>query len=1132
MRPCRSFSLELIAIAILLVSASASLTPVAGQENTIALDQSPATVDYVKDVRPILRANCATCHNEAQPEGGLRLDLASEMIKGGDSGLAIEPGKGDESLLIRAVMQTGDLKMPPPDEAKPLGESQIEILRRWIDEGANVPKNESQISHWSFRIPVRPAVPVIAETEASGNENSASRTLEVNPIDAFLAQSHRQKNLNALPLAPKHILLRRVYLDLIGLPPTPEQLQSFLNDESTDAWEKVVDELLASPHYGERWGRHWMDVWRYSDWDGHGAEVRESKPHIWRWRDWIIESLNEDKPYDRMIMEMLAADEIAPDDAQAIRATGYLVRNWYLFNRNTWIDNTIEHTGKAFLGITFNCARCHDHMYDPISQAEYYQLRAFFEPHDVRTDRLPSQPDVTKDGLVRVFDAHANAQTLLFVRGDEKRPLKDKPLEPRVPASLGARDLTIQSVNLPASAYYPGLQRFIATEALGRAEAEAHAASLAHTAAEQALEKSRSELLAFQTSPTLEPNAPVLKDDFSEARPEIWVTGTGTWQYREGHLSQLDPADTMCMLKALPALPSDFSARLKFRTTGGDVYQSVGIAFDVIDDQNFSFVYASTGGSKIQVAHRVNGTDQYPATGMKDLPVELNREHELLVVAKGKQLEVTFNGELVVTYLMPSERPTQAQFSLWTYDATAELLALEVTSNAVLSEAGLLASLQQAESAARLAERKQQFASAALDAVRACIAADQANYLQPPAANCKELSLAAGQAERTLALRQEELNLLTAEQALQKEKAGQPADGSPIGEAKQKSIADAEAAVLAAKNAVEAAQKSAAEPFEAYTRLTTVYPATSTGRRSALARWIASRDNPLTARVAVNHIWLRHFHQPLVPTLFDFGLNGMHPSHPELLDWLACELMDSGWKMKPLHRLIATSEAYRRLSSAPNELREVASSNAQLDPENHQLWRQNSYRMEAEIVRDATLHIAGKLDTTMFGPDIDPNAGLTLGRRSLYFRNSKEKKMTFLATFDSPNPVECYRRPESISPQQSLAMSNSPLTLTQSRNLAAELIDQLAVKPKDETSHEFVILAFQRVLNRKPDTKEMSTCTDFLQQQTDRYATGSPLTAFPGGTENLVTPSSDAAHRARENLIHVLLNHNDFVTVR
>src|SRR5262249_23145443 len=247
---------------------------------------------------------------------------------------------------------------------------------------------------------------------------------ERNPIDAFLAAEHERHGLEPRPEASKPVLLRRVYLDLIGLPPTTAELHAFLDDRSPDAYEKVVDRLLARPRSGERWGRHWMDVWRYSDWAGYGAEVRDSQKHIWRWRDWVIESLNADKGYDRMVQEMLAADELAPGDADAARATGFLVRNWYLFNRNVWLDRAGEHTGRACLGVTLNCARCHDHFFDPFTQKEYTAFRAVFEPHDVRTDRVPGVVDVNRDGLVRVYDKNPDAPTYLFLRGDEANPDK------------------------------------------------------------------------------------------------------------------------------------------------------------------------------------------------------------------------------------------------------------------------------------------------------------------------------------------------------------------------------------------------------------------------------------------------------------------------------------------------------------------------------------------------------------------------------------------------------------------------------------------------------------------------------------------------------------------------------------
>ena len=291
----------------------------------------PVAVDFLKDVKPILAQRCYRCHSSLEQESGLRLDSVPAILKGGDGGAIVATGKSGESRLIAAVLRTGDLKMPP--EGHPLTEAQIAILKAWIDVGAPAPPegSETKVEHWSFTKPIRPVVPMPADAAWSAN-----------PIDAFIAAKHAELKLTPVGEAPKHLLLRRVYLDLIGLPPTPEELEAFLKDESPDAYAKVVQRLLQSSHYGERWGRHWMDVWRYSDWDGYGAEIRESKPHIWRWRDWIVESLNADKPYDRMVQEMLAADELAPDDPEALRATGFLVRNWYKFNRNKWLDDAIE----------------------------------------------------------------------------------------------------------------------------------------------------------------------------------------------------------------------------------------------------------------------------------------------------------------------------------------------------------------------------------------------------------------------------------------------------------------------------------------------------------------------------------------------------------------------------------------------------------------------------------------------------------------------------------------------------------------------------------------------------------------------------------------------------------------------
>jgi hypothetical protein len=268
----------------------------------------------------------------------------------------------------------------------------------------------------------------------------------------------------------------------------------------------------------------------------------------------------------------------------------------------------------------------------------------------------------------------------------------------------------------------------------------------------------------------------------------------------------------------------------------------------------------------------------------------------------------------------------------------------------------------------------------------------------------------------------------------------------------------------------------------------------------------------------------------LVPTVFDFGLNGKPPTNQPLLDWLAVELMDNGWQMKHIHRLIVTSRTYRLSSTAGQMTRDQGQGT--IDQENLYYWRSNPRRLEAEAVRDATLCVAGSLDLTRGGPDLDQNAGLTVPRRSLYFRASKEKKMQFLSLFDSANPVECYRRSESIAPQQALAMANSTLTLAQSRLLAKKLSESLGNVAADEAPRRFVANAFVRILCREPSEAELATCQEFLTEQAAKLADAKSLTAFSAGPAASVPPSNDPAQRARENLVHVLLNHNDFVTVR
>ncbi|MCA9017035.1 MAG: DUF1553 domain-containing protein, partial [Planctomycetaceae bacterium] len=605
--------------------------------------------------------------------------------------------------------------------------------------------------------------------------------------------------------------------DLIGLNPTPQEIREFLEVSKTNprAYEEVVDRLLKHPAYGERWGRHWMDVWRYSDWAGYKEALRVSQRHIWHWRDWIIESLNADKGYDQMVVEMLAADEVKPDDWDTLRATGFLARNYHAV-RDQWMDDVVKHTSQAFLGITVGCAKCHDHMYDPIKQQEYYKMRAIFETYHVRTDRVEGVLDIAQNGIPRAYDNSLTANTWFFEKGDERRPVKDKSIPPGVPKFLGGA-YEVQPVSLPLVASQPAQRDFVKQDFLAQMRGVMEQAKL--------------------------------------------------------------PEQRLAAESALAVLEAQFA----------------------IEEME-------AAGDKKSEAWQ---------TAAKNL-VKLQRESAL----KEAQWKLTSAVE-------KQEQAKQA-----------------------------LAKAEKDKKQATITKAKQQLKKA-----------DQEHK--------------------------------AAETGLKK---------------------------------VEAAAQ--AEITTKYTpRKQPTYPKQSSGRRLAFARWLTEKNNPLTARVAMNHIWLRHFGQPIVPTVNEFGGNGREPTHPALLDWLAAELMQRDWSMKEMHRLIVTSATYRLAGTGPRE-------NLQIDPDNLYLWKKSARRMEGEIVRDNLLSIPGRLDPQLGGPDISHEQAQDSLRKSIYLRHAHEKLVEFVQIFDGPSVSECYMRETSVQPHQALALANSKLSYLASEALTAKIEQQ------------------------------------------------------------------------------------------
>ncbi len=877
---------------------------------------------YKDQVLPILKQNCFMCHGAQVKQSGLDLTSRTSLLQGGDNGAVVVPGDPEASQLYKLVAHQTEPGMP--FKGKRLSDEALASIRAWIKAGVpygeTLPSDKLQAAssetpstpgpnsdHWAFRKPTRPVVPAVKDQRWVRN-----------PIDAFLQAEMEKRGLVHLPEADRRTLLRRVYLDLTGLPPTPAEIQTFLADSSNDAYERVVDRLLASPEYGERWGRHWMDVWRYSDWFGNRKteDLRSSQRHIWRWRDWIVQSLNEDKGYDRMIVEMLAGDELAPNDPKVVAATGYLARSYFRYNRDTWLQDTVEYTATSFLGVTLKCARCHSHKFDPIPQIDYYRFRAFFEPYDVRIDRVPGRPDTMQDGIARAYDANPSAPTYLYFRGNDQNPDKAHPLAPGIPSVFGELNTQIASVPLALEAYYPDSQAFVHHDLVEAAKSDI-------VKAREELQKAREMLSGASGKPSV-------------------TAGPGADLESQVSLAELK-------LQAAEAYLPALEARIQAE----------------------------------KAAKEPGATDDAAARATKL--------------------------ERIATSLKAQERLMRAQM------------------------------------------------------------------------------------------------LLRAQASDDKAAAGKRAD---------------------AKKEVQAALEELGKPAETFTPIGTQYPKESTGRRLALARWIANSDNPLTARVAVNHMWLRHFGSALVPVVWNFGKSGKPPTNPELLDLLATEFMARGWSMKAMHRLMVTSSAYRMASWAAGDAAQYKL-DAEKDPGNVYYWRTNVRRMEAEVVRDSILQVAGKLDQTMGGPDLDELSAESTYRRSLYYRHATSYQVEFLRTFDAADPVECFQRHLSVVPQQALALENSKIALTAASDLARELSSST-----QDSGTQFVQAAFVRILDRPPSQAELTECLTFLGEQENLYKNSAGLHQIAFKAAAGVNPVSDPSLRARGSLVLVLLNHNDFVTIR
>lgn len=874
-----------------------------------------AAVDFDQQVQPIFASNCTKCHGAEKQKGALRLDSAAGILKGGDSGEPLFlPGDAANSHLIKLVSRSDpDEAMPPEGKGEPLSEAQVTTLRDWIDQGAKLPEVEGAdaqlgTDHWSFQPIVRHTPPASAAA--------------ANPVDAFILDAMRAKGLSPSSRADRRTLIRRLYLVLHGLPPSTAEVDAFLADSSPDAWEKLVDRALASPRYGERFARHWLDIVRFAE--SNGFETNRERPNAYHFRDYVITAFNDDKPYDQFVKEQIAGDAIGAEIG-----TGFLVAGPYdivkspdinltLMQRQDELADMVNTTGTTFLGLTLGCARCHNHKFDPITQKDYYSFQAVF--------------------------AGVNY-------GD--RAIK--------------RDLTDEA----------------------RQQASALRSELAASEAE--LEQLRSVAAASAS------------DGETPLRP---------------------PVNAILNVEKFPTTEAKF-VRFTIRRANGQPCIDELMVFSP-DGINVALGAVPTASSSLpgypihklehlndgQVGNGHSWISNESGKGWVQLEFETPERIQRIEWARDR--EGRFSDRLATDYAIEASTDG-ASWHLLASSADRQPAAGQVDPNAFISDLDPARAERARGLVAAIAQHNSDISS--LENVNTVWVA---NFQQP------------GKTHRLYR-------------------------GEPTAPREE-----------VAPDALEVTGSLGMEIDEPEQQ-----------RRVAIARWIASEDNPLTARVMANRLWQFTFGTGIVDTPSDLGANGTLPTHPELLDWLASEFMQQGWSMKHLLRLMLTSDTFQQ-SSRPR------TGPAKIDAGGRYLWRFPPRRLEAEAIRDSILAVTGSLDLSMGGPgfyllDVDrenvvhyspkEETGPAEWRRMVYMFKIRQEQDAVFGAFDCPDGNQVIpKRSRSTTPLQALNLFNSRFVVEQADKLAARLGDD----PKR------VAIAFELLYGRPANPDEIADSEAFI----------------------------------------------------
>ena len=848
---------------------------------------------------------------------------------------------------------------------------------------ADVPAGQN---HWAFQRPLRPPIPKVIHQDSIQT-----------PIDAFVLARLEAVGGALSPLASRHQLLRRAALDLLGLSPTAQQATRFTEDTSPDAVQRMIERLLASPHYGEHWGRHWLDLARYAD--SSGFESDSERPHAWCYRDYVISSLNADKPYDRFLVEQLAGDEIASDRFETLVATGFCrngptVGNQVLEkNRYDELDDVISTTAEVFLGLTLGCARCHDHKYDPISQRDYYTMLAIF--HDI----------------------------------EKQHPLIGTPEQQATKEKL---EKEINSLH----------------EKIGQISD--------HPAA-------------------------------------------GKWRLEEGQLVQNIMAPNVRLFFG-DLQWKDYSVEIEFLKTDGtqkplSLDAGIGLAFRATGLESSYWIYFGRSDNREHLLEFEGDGKRIPIFPKVGGQIQLDRWYRVRVVVRGPSIRAWLDDELLFDIL--DERYHQGGIGLVNWMTSTRWRNLQVrASNGAL----LLDKLPSPENTLQPSRSADAVTRDTMDA-------------------------------RVSELRQQRARLPIAMSITDAQREPSETRIFLRGDYRwpDEVVAPAVPAVLSPHPI------SFPTPPES---------SQTTHRRITFARWLVSPDNPLTARVMVNRIWQYHFGHGLVDSPSNFGLNGARPSHPDLLDWLAVEFMESGWSIKHMHRLIMTSRVYQQSSTNNTEnvfhsASPVAHQEAPLrDPENRLLRRFPRRRLGAEVLRDRILAAADSLNLQMQGPGIHPrihpsviatsttrkwptveHEGPEHWRRSVYIFVRRSVLMPFLEAFDAPTTTEsCNQRLTTTVPTQALLLMNDAFTNEQSARMAQSVYRQAGNNLQRQ-----VETVYWNSLSRPPLATEQKDCSQFLETQRAYHRQ-----RLHDSHTNLSTLDLKVDLLALTDLCHVMFNLNEF----